>query len=93
MARRSRPPFTGVRVSLITLFHGNGDPDAPATAELAAKLVELRVQAVELAGASGDAEGRSLESIATPLSLSRRRYVAGEAVASGPTAGARLFGR
>ncbi len=34
-----------------------------------------------------DAEGKPLESIATPLSLSKRQYRAGEAVASGPTGG------
>jgi MFS family permease len=34
-----------------------------------------------------DAEQKSLETIASPLSLSRRQYLAGEAVASGPTGG------
>jgi 4-hydroxy-tetrahydrodipicolinate synthase len=55
---RTRPLFSGVGVSLVTIFRGNGDVDAPATGELAARLVDAGVQAVVVADVWG--EGASL---------------------------------
>ena len=55
------PPFTGVGVALITLFDDRGDLDAPATADLAARLVELGVRAVVVAGSTGEAAALSAE--------------------------------
>jgi len=49
------PPFTGVCVALVTLFDGHGRLDAPATADLAARLVDLGVGAVLVAGSTGEA--------------------------------------
>jgi 4-hydroxy-tetrahydrodipicolinate synthase len=46
--------FNGVGVALITLFHGNGDLDAPGTAELAARLVEAGTQSVVVGTAAGE---------------------------------------
>jgi 4-hydroxy-tetrahydrodipicolinate synthase len=46
--------FTGVGVALITLFHGNGDLDAEATADLAARLVEAGARSVVVGGAAGE---------------------------------------
>ena len=51
----SGPVFTGVGVALATLFADNGDLDAAATAEHAARLVELGVRAVVVAGTTGEA--------------------------------------
>jgi len=50
----AEPVFTGVGVALITLFNGDGEVDAPATAELAARLVEAGMQAVVVAGRTGE---------------------------------------
>src|SRR5204862_3454104 len=47
--------FTGVGVALVTLFTDRGDLDASATAALAAQLVDLGVQAVVVAGSTGEA--------------------------------------
>jgi 4-hydroxy-tetrahydrodipicolinate synthase len=49
------PLFTGVAVALITLFDDNGEVDAKATAEYAATLVDVGVQAVVVAGSTGEA--------------------------------------
>ncbi|HZR11821.1 MAG TPA: dihydrodipicolinate synthase family protein [Acidimicrobiia bacterium] len=49
------PPFTGVGVALVTLFDDTGALDTPATAELAARLVDLGVRAVVVAGSTGEA--------------------------------------
>lgn len=54
-------PFTGVGVPLVTLFDQQGDLDAPATADLAARLVELGVRAVVVAGSTGEAAALSPE--------------------------------
>jgi 4-hydroxy-tetrahydrodipicolinate synthase len=43
-----------VGVSLLTLFHGNGDLDAPATATLAAKLVDHGIRCVVVADWAGE---------------------------------------
>lgn len=47
--------FTGVGVALVTLFDDEGEIDAPATADHAARLVEAGVQAVLVAGSTGEA--------------------------------------
>jgi 4-hydroxy-tetrahydrodipicolinate synthase len=49
------PPFTGVGVALVTYFDRDGTVDAPATAHHAARLVERGMQAVLVAGSTGEA--------------------------------------
>ncbi len=49
------PLFTGVGVALVTLFGDDGSLDAAATAAHAARLVELGVRAVVVAGTTGEA--------------------------------------
>lgn len=51
--------FTGVGVALVTLFHEDGSLDAPASATLATELVALGVQAVLVAGSTGEAAALS----------------------------------
>jgi 4-hydroxy-tetrahydrodipicolinate synthase len=50
-----QPPFAGVGVALVTLFDDEGEIDAPATADHAARLVEAGVGAVIVAGSTGEA--------------------------------------
>lgn len=52
---RSPAVFTGVGVALVTLFDQEGEIDAPATADHAARLVEAGVRAVLVAGTTGEA--------------------------------------
>jgi len=47
--------FNGIGVALVTLFHEDGELDAPATARLAVQLVDLGVRAVIVAGTTGEA--------------------------------------
>jgi 4-hydroxy-tetrahydrodipicolinate synthase len=47
--------FEGVGVALVTLFADDGSLNAPATADLAATLVDLGVRAVVVAGSTGEA--------------------------------------
>jgi 4-hydroxy-tetrahydrodipicolinate synthase len=47
--------FSGVGVALVTLFDGEGEIDAPATADHAARLVDAGVHAVIVAGTTGEA--------------------------------------
>ena len=47
--------FEGVGVALVTLFDGDGSLDTAATAEHAARLVELGVRGVVVAGSTGEA--------------------------------------
>lgn len=49
------PIFTGVGVALVTLFDEDGEIDAPATADHAARLVDAGVAAVLVAGSTGEA--------------------------------------
>lgn len=51
--------FRGVGVALVTLFDEHGDLDAAATADHAARLVELGVRAVVVAGSTGEAASLS----------------------------------
>lgn len=53
-APTSAPLFTGIGVALVTLFDDDGALLADRTAELAATLVDLGVQAVLLAGTTGE---------------------------------------
>ena len=53
--------FEGVGVALVTLFKDNGDLDAPATAAHAARLVELGVRAVAVAGSTGEAAALTVD--------------------------------
>lgn len=57
--------FTGVGVALVTLFDRSGAVDAPATAAHAARLVELGVSALVVAGTTGE-----------PMSLDRDERIA-----------------
>jgi 4-hydroxy-tetrahydrodipicolinate synthase len=50
-----RPIFEGVGVALVTLFDDEGEIDAPATADHAARLVDAGVRAVLVAGTTGEA--------------------------------------
>jgi 4-hydroxy-tetrahydrodipicolinate synthase len=49
------PVFRGVGVALVTLFTDNGDVDTPATARHARQLADLGVQAIVVAGTTGEA--------------------------------------
>ncbi len=49
------PLFTGVGVALVTLFDDEGEIDAPATADHAARLVDAGVRSVLVAGTTGEA--------------------------------------
>lgn len=51
----TQPVFTGVGVALVTLFDSAGDVDLAATADHAARLVELGVRSVVVAGSTGEA--------------------------------------
>ena len=51
----AQPVFTGVAVALLTFFDDDGGLDANACAEHAARLVELGVRGVVVAGSTGEA--------------------------------------
>ncbi|HEX2274857.1 MAG TPA: dihydrodipicolinate synthase family protein [Acidimicrobiales bacterium] len=53
--------FEGVGVALVTLFTDDGDVDVAATAEHAARLVDLGMRAVVVAGTTGEAAALSAE--------------------------------
>ncbi len=55
------PPFEGVGVALATLFDEDGEVDAEATADHAARLVALGVRGVVVAGSTGEAATLSPE--------------------------------
>ena len=88
--------FTGVGVALVTLFDGEGEIDAPATADHAARLVEAGVQAIVVAGTTGEAatlddDERSDLLIAVRYAVDGRVPVlAGTGAPSSPTGGAAL---
>jgi 4-hydroxy-tetrahydrodipicolinate synthase len=52
---RPDPLFSGVGVALVTLFDGDGELDAAATARLASHLVEQGVRGVLVVGSTGEA--------------------------------------
>ena len=51
---RGVPIFSGVGVALLTLFDEGGNVDVQATAEHAARLVDLGVKAVAVLGTTGE---------------------------------------
>ena len=51
----AEPLFSGVGVALVTLFDDAGDLDAVATADLAVRLAEAGLQAIVVAGSTGEA--------------------------------------
>lgn len=55
------PVFTGVGVALVTLFSDDGEVDLEATAAHAARLVDLGVRAVVVAGSTGEAAALGVE--------------------------------
>jgi 4-hydroxy-tetrahydrodipicolinate synthase len=55
MAPHHRPIFEGIGVALVTLFDDEGEIDAPATADHAARLVDAGLRAVLVAGTTGEA--------------------------------------
>jgi 4-hydroxy-tetrahydrodipicolinate synthase len=61
MGESVSPVFTGVGVALITVFDEDGEVDAAETAEHAARLVDLGMQAVVVAGSTGEAAALSPE--------------------------------
>jgi dihydrodipicolinate synthase/N-acetylneuraminate lyase len=63
--------FEGVGVALVTLFDDKGDLDATATAAHAARLVELGVRSVVVAGTTGEAAALSLAERAELLAAVR----------------------
>jgi 4-hydroxy-tetrahydrodipicolinate synthase len=67
------PVFTGVGVALVTLFDDRGDLDAPATADLAAQLVDLGMRAVVVAGTTGEAAALDADERVALLEAVRRR--------------------
>ncbi|HEX2179414.1 MAG TPA: dihydrodipicolinate synthase family protein, partial [Actinomycetota bacterium] len=79
----SPPVFTGVGVALVTLFDTGGNVDAPATAAHAARLVELGVRAVVVAGSTGEASAISLEERAGLLHQIRPIVPAGISLIAG----------
>lgn len=50
-----RSIFEGIGVALVTIFDDEGEIDAPATADLASRLVDDGVRAVVVAGSTGEA--------------------------------------
>ena len=55
----AEPVFEGVGVALVTLFDRSGDLDSAASAAHAARLVDLGVRAVVVAGSTGEAAALS----------------------------------
>ena len=67
------PVFTGVGVALVTLFDDRGELDAPATADLAAGLVDAGMRAVVVAGTTGEAAALDAGERVALLDAVRRR--------------------
>ena len=74
----SKPVFEGVGVALVTLFDRSEDVDCAATAAHAARLVDLGVRAIVVAGSTGEAAALSPKERAELISAVR------EAVADRP---------
>ena len=72
-----RPIFEGVGVALVTLFDDEGEIDAPATADHAARLVDRGVQAIVVAGTTGEAAALDAEE-RSDLLLAVRNAVNGQ---------------
>jgi len=74
------PLFTGVGVALVTIFGEDLELDAPATADLAAQLVELGVKGVVVAGTTGEAAALDLDERAELLLAVRKSIPEGSGV-------------
>jgi 4-hydroxy-tetrahydrodipicolinate synthase len=72
--------FTGVGVALVTIFGEDLELDAPATADLAAQLVEQGVKAVVVAGTTGEAAALDPEERAELLVAVRKSVPEGSGV-------------
>lgn len=89
-----QPPFHGVAVALLTLFDDDGALDAPATADLASRLVDAGVTAVVVAGTTGEAsfldasERVTLLDVVVDRVAGRVPVVAGTGAATTPQAAA-----
>jgi 4-hydroxy-tetrahydrodipicolinate synthase len=79
----AEPLFRGVGVALVTLFDDAGELDAKATAGHAATLVDLGMQAVVVAGSTGEAATLSAEERVALLTEARRTVPAGTPVLAG----------
>jgi 4-hydroxy-tetrahydrodipicolinate synthase len=84
--------FTGVGVALVTLFDDDGALEAKATADLAARLVELGVRGVLVAGTTGEAAALTADERSELIGAVRAALpadvpvVAGAGAATGPQA-------
>jgi 4-hydroxy-tetrahydrodipicolinate synthase len=83
MAAPGGPVFSGVGVALITVFDERGDLQAASTAEHAARLVDLGMRAVVVAGSTGEAASLSPEERVTLISEVRASLPAGIPVIAG----------
>jgi 4-hydroxy-tetrahydrodipicolinate synthase len=77
------PLFTGVGVALVTLFSDDGALDTWATADHAARLVELGVRSVLVAGTTGEASTLTVEERSELISAVRTAVPAGVPVLAG----------
>lgn len=77
------PIFTGVGVALATFFDDDGEVDAKATGDHARALVELGIQAVVVAGSTGEAASLSPEERIALLEAVRAAVPAGTPVLQG----------
>ncbi|MGY1697294.1 dihydrodipicolinate synthase family protein [Geodermatophilus sp. SYSU D00814] len=77
------PLFTGVGVALVTLFRDDGALDAPATADLAARLAGLGVRCVLVAGTTGEAAALTAEERDVLVGAVRAAVPAGVPVLAG----------
>jgi 4-hydroxy-tetrahydrodipicolinate synthase len=85
----TRPLFTGVGVPLVTLFDDDGEVDAKATADHAARLVELGMRAVVVAGSTGEAVSLTSAERISLLTEVRRAVPTGTPVLAGTGAPSR----
>src|SRR3954449_7549165 len=87
---RSMTLFTGVGVALVTLFDDDGSLAAKPTGELAARLVDLGLTAVLVAGTTGEASALTPEERDELVGAVRAALPAGAPVIAGtgaPTGG------
>jgi 4-hydroxy-tetrahydrodipicolinate synthase len=77
------PLFTGVGVALVTLLTDDDAVDAHATADLAARLVDLGVRAVLVAGTTGEAAALTAEEREELVGAVRAAVPAGVPVIAG----------
>lgn len=74
------PLFSGVGVALLTLFDADGDLDAAASGDHAARLVELGVRAVLVAGTTGEPASLDRSERSALLAAVREALPAGRGV-------------